>query len=64
MKVEKRRGGWFAIPEDPTDKWRSLSGPWLNKEAADFAAEEKYHDAHSAEKKSMHAYRDYKPSGV
>ncbi len=61
MKVEKRRGGWFAIP---TDTARNLSGPWLTKQAADFAAKGKFHEANAADKKSMQAYRDYKPSGV
>ncbi len=61
MKVEKRHGGWFAIP---TDSIRNMSGPWLSKEAAELAAEGKFHEANAVDKKSMSAYRDYKPSGV
>lgn len=48
MKVEKRRGGWFAVPHNEPGKL--LSGPWHTEEAAEFASEEKWHEAQLLEK--------------
>ncbi len=47
MKVEKRRGGWFAVPHNEAAK--NLSGPWVTKKAADLAAEGKFHEAHNVD---------------
>ena len=55
MKVEKRRGGWFAVPHNEAAK--DLSGPWLSKKAADFAAKGKFHEAHTAEKIERQSWR-------
>ena len=45
-RIELRRGGWFVINEGPRD-W---SGPWKTERAAKLAAQERWDEAHRAER--------------
>lgn len=53
MRVEQRRGGWFAM-----DDRESASGPWRTKEAASAAGRHDYDEAWRLEREAIRETRN------